>query len=280
MLDLSMINNRINKIPSIFKKNLLVKVRGQFVGKQGLNFGFTRQDEIGKIRSVQDAVFVLFQRCVTEVVPALALQLFEEGVRCIQIKARMIVQQFHEALILVRAHVGDVDRYFRIPCQELLELIKPDKIIADGACTDMKEKALSPLRNHFIQREETLVVWKKLLNEKVQLDAEHARMIQYFRCKRQSMGIAGMIGRKAIEVWIFIKNLPVPDIQTFRNSLPMGIIGINDFSHTSLPQVMNAFAIVELMNDFPLITFGEIIPDGVKHPIREKMNMKINDAGG
>jgi hypothetical protein len=49
----------------------------------------------------------------------------------------------------------------------------------------------------------------------------------------------------------------------------MGIIGINDLLHTALKQIVEALAIVELMDDVPLISPGKKIPDGFEHLVRE-----------
>jgi len=103
-------------------------------------------------------------------------------------------------------------------------------------------------------------------------------MIQDFLGLVQGMFIPGMKGREAVKVGILVEHPRIPFIEALRNALPMGVIGIDDSLDAVFAQVLDALAMVELMEDVPTIIPGEKLPDGVAHSVRKQMDVEI-DSG-
>jgi len=57
---------------------------------------------------------MFFKRCIAEIEPSLALKIFKERVRRIQINARVIFLKIHESLVFICTHVGYIGLYVRI----------------------------------------------------------------------------------------------------------------------------------------------------------------------
>jgi hypothetical protein len=89
-----------------------------------------------------------------------------------------------------------------------------------------------------------------------------------------------MVGGKAVKVGDFIQDLEVPGIDALGYARLVGIIGVDDRTDTSLPEVVDALLVIEVMEHTPSIAFLEEFPDRFKEPVREKVDMKVDDLVG
>jgi hypothetical protein len=118
------------------------------------------------------------------------------------------------------------------------------------------------------------------LHEEMEFKAYDARVLEEFVCHLERVSVAGMVGGEAVKVRDFIENLEVPAVDTLGYALLVGIIGVDDYTDTPLPEIVHALPVIEMVEHTPPIAFLEEVPDRVKESVREEVHMKVDNLGG
>ena len=115
--------------------------------------------------------------------------------------------------------------------------------------------------------------------EKLEFESEDPWMVEEIGGHSKAVFVVGMKGGKTINIRQLAQNFQIPVVETPGDILPVGVIGVNNWTDTSVAEVGDALAPIEWMQDTPPIVRNELPPDRVEEPIRKKMNVEVNQSG-
>ena len=112
--------------------------------------------------------------------------------------------------------------------------------------------------------------------EKLEFESEDPWMVEEIGGHRKAVFVVGMKGGKTVNIRQLLQNFQIPVVETSGDILPVGVIGVNDWTDTSVAEVGDTLTPIEWMQDTPPIVRNELPPDRVEQPIRKKMNVEVN----
>ena len=266
----------VDQCHAVFVEDFSIKVLGKVVPEEAVDFTFTGGDQVREIGAVKDSVLILLQVARVQVKCILEF-LREEGVGRVQIDARMIVEYVHESPVFPCAHMGHDRRQFGKFRQDLLKLFQAEEFSFTESRTDMEEDPPFPIHNHFVEGHKPFILGIEPLYRKLKLEAEDSGMIEKPLRHEESVVIIRMIGGQAVQIRICFQDTEVPFVQIVRDAFAVGIVGIDDRADTFFSQVVDTFPVVDLVDHVELVVTGEVLPYGVKEPVRKEMYMEIDD---
>jgi hypothetical protein len=141
----------------------------------------------------------------------------------------------------------------------------------------MDEKPLFPLDEELVEWKEAMVARRKLLDDELQLEPQDSGVVddRFRHC--EGVAVVGMVRGKAVQIRDLVEDLSVPLVQDACQPFLVGIIGVDDGSDPSRPQVIDAFPVVKPVAYLQADALLEIAPDRFKKPIRKKMYVKIDN---
>jgi hypothetical protein len=257
-------------------KNLRIELLREVEPQKVIDFTFTRQNDIGKIGAVQDAVLVLFEMDRVQVESE--RQAGPEAVAGVELQVRVIVQQSHESPEFQPAHVRNVGRQIGEAVEDFSEMVVTHVSIAPRAIADVQKEAFVSGHHHFVKGKQALVLGIDVLHHEMQLDAHNPRMIEHAFGITQCIGVVRMIGGKAVKVPVGFKQLDVPPVHGGGEAGFVGIVGINDRADILPLQIVDASGGVVFILHLRTVSAKEL-PYGVESLVRKEVNVEVDDGG-
>jgi len=140
----------------------------------------------------------------------------------------------------------------------------------------MKKETLFLWCYQFIERKESFIIGRKTLHEKLEFESEDPWMIEEIGGHRKTVFVVGMKGGKTVNIRKLLQNFQIPVVETPGDILPVGVIGVNDWTDTSVAEVGDALTPIEWMQDTPPIVRNKLPPNRVEQSIRKKVNVEVN----
>jgi len=268
-----------DQLAAIVPKYFPVEIVREIEIEKILYFLLSGVNQIGKIRAVEDSVFVSLEPIVTKI--ECIGHMRHKRIGRVQVKSRMMIQELKKSFEFQAPHVRDVGGQIRKAIKDLFEVCNAHKgTSSNGARTDMQQDPLFPFNNHFVERKQSTVTGGQLLHNTLKFESQNFRMIKEPLCHDEGIVIVRVIGSKTAQIWNLFKEPNVPVVQSSRNPFSVSIIGIDDWPDTPLSQVSDRFSIVELVQDLYIQMFFKIAPNRIEKPIGKKMHMEINNPIG
>ena len=189
----------------------------------------------------------------------------------------MAGQEFPERTVLERPHVGDDRGEIRIAGEKPPEGGDAHELVSHRSRSDVEEEPLSLCHDQLAEGEEPLVVGGEPLDEELELETENPGMVEEVGGHREAVFVVGMEGRKAVEIRQLRQDFPIPVVETPRNVLPVGVIGIDDGADAPFAEVGDALAPVERMEDAPSVVRDKLSPDRVEQTVRKEVDVEVHE---
>ena len=160
--------------------------------------------------------------------------------------------------------------------EQPLERRNPHKLVSDRSGARVHKETLFLCSDQLIERKESFVIGRKTLYEKLEFESEDPWMIEEIGGHRKTVFVVWMKGGKTVNIRQLLQNFQIPVVETPGDILPVGVIGVNDWTDTSVAEVGNTLTPIEWMQDTPPIVRNKLPPDRVKELIRKKVNVEVN----
>jgi hypothetical protein len=188
----------------------------------------------------------------------------------------MAAKQSAKRAVLKRPHMRDYRRKIGEAFEQPLKRRYAHKFVSHRSCADMKKETLFLCCYQFIERKESFIIGRKTLYEKLEFESEDPWMIEEIGGHRKTVFVVGMKGGKTVNIRKLLQNFQIPVVETPGDILPVGVIGVNDWTDASVAEVGDALTPIEWMQDTPPIVRNELLPDRVEQSIRKKVNVEVN----
>ena len=260
---------------AVVAEDRIVEALGEVKPEEGVDLILTGEEDIGEVRTIEDPLPVRLQKIVAEIEHG--TESGEEGEGRVHVNRGMVGEELPESPVLQGPHVGDDRREVRIAGEEPPEGGDAHERVSHRSCSHMEEETLSLRHDQLAEGEEAFVVGVETLDEELQLEAEDSGVVQQVGGHRETVFVVGMEGRKTVEVRQLRQNFLIPVVETPRDILPVGVIGINDGADAPLAEVGDALSPVERMEDAPPVVRNELSPDRVEQPVRKEVDVEVHE---